>query len=869
MKKIYLLAIASFFTAMSWAQEANDCNEAVQGCSTPEFEIYPPNSATNNFDFGTGTPSNPSSNPNGGNSGCLLSGETSSTFITITIVSNGTLEWSIEGPNGGCFDWIMWPYIYPTGSAVSPTCAMLQNGTQPPVSCNWNVPCEGLTGMGDLPPGGEPGNFEDALNVTAGQTFLLCLSNYSGTSQDVNLDFTGSAQVVCGVSAPNQTICLGSSANVTIATPGLLNPTFNWLVTNGVSNTSGGTNVTVTPTVTTTYQVEVSQAESGSTVAFVDTAVFTITVVPPPAPNAGPDQIVCFGAPFQLHGVPSSASNTSNWQIIVPAGMSPPATAVFSPNLSNMNPTVTVNQPGTYKFILRESNAPCGMVRDTVVVTVQQLVVTAAVTNPSCGGYSDGSVTLTCAGASEYSFDNGANWQASPTMGGLAAGTYSMCARSTAGCTKCINVTLTNPVPVIMTLSNDVVICQNGTAVLDATATGGTAFTFNWNHTASTDGHQEVMPVASGWYPVFATNENGCNSPSDSIYVTVRPPIDAVITPDQNVCPGYPGTITVTASGGLGSPYTYTWSTGDSHSGPSSTIAPAPSTTTTYTVTVEDNCESTPFVISTQLVTLPVPVPSFTVVEPVLCEPALFVLNNTTDPNMSDHTYWRLSDGQQFFDQDEIQPEAMYDGSYDVTLVVTSPDGCIDSVTVDNFLTVLPKPNADFRWSPDPIMMFNTTAQFLDYSFGAASYEWTFQEGNPGTSMSTNPTVVFPDGVPGNYIAQLIVTSDFGCKDTVEKIVIVMPEVLIYAPNAFTPDGDEFNQSWRVFLQGIDPYDFELLIYNRWGEIIFESHDIEASWDGTYNGEIVPTGVYNWTIRTKDSINDGKYVWAGSINLIR
>lgn len=869
MKKIYLFTIASCLAFIGFGQEANDCNEAVQGCSTPEFEIFPPNPLTNNFDFGSGTPSNPSSNPNPGNSGCLLSGETSSTFITITIVSNGTLEWSIEGPNGGCFDWIMWPYIYPTGTGVSPTCAMLQNGTQPPVACNWNVPCEGLTGMGDMPPGGEPGNFEDALNVTAGQTFLLCLSNYSGTSQDVSLDFTGSAQVVCGVSAPDQTICLGSSTNVTIATPGLLNPTFEWLVTNGVSNTTGGTNVTVSPTVTTTYMVEVSQAESASTVAFVDTAIFTITVVPPPAPNAGPDMVVCFGSPFQLHGVPSSATNTANWQMIVPPGMSPPATAVFSPNLNNMNPMVTVNQPGVYRFILRESNVPCGMVRDTVVVTVQQLVVTAAITHPSCGGYADGAVTLTCAGANEYSFDNGGTWQTSPTMNGLAAGPYSVCARSSAGCVRCINITLTDPVPVIMTLSNDITICQNGTGILDATATGGTSFTFNWNHTASTDGHQEVTPIADTWYPVFATNENGCNSETDSIHVTVREPISAVITPDQNVCPGYPGTITATATGGLGAPYTYTWSTSEVHSGPSSTVSPAPNTTTTYTVTIEDACESTPFVISTQLVALPVPVPTFTVVEPVLCEPALFVLNNTTDPTMSDHTYWRLSDGQQFFDMDEITPEAMYDGSYDVTLVVTSPDGCIDSVTVDNFLTVLPKPNADFRWSPDPIMMFNTTAQFLDYSFGAVSHEWTFQEGNPGTSVSTNPTVVFPDGVPGNYLAQLIVTSDFGCKDTVEKIVTVMPEVLIYAPNAFTPDGDEFNQSWRVHLQGIDPSDFELLIYNRWGEIIWQSHDIDASWDGTYNGQIVPTGVYNWTIRTKDSINDGKYVWTGSINLIR
>jgi gliding motility-associated-like protein len=115
----------------------------------------------------------------------------------------------------------------------------------------------------------------------------------------------------------------------------------------------------------------------------------------------------------------------------------------------------------------------------------------------------------------------------------------------------------------------------------------------------------------------------------------------------------------------------------------------------------------------------------------------------------------------------------------------------------------------------------------------------------------------------------LIATTDFGCADTATQIIEVLPEVLIYAPNSFTPDGDEFNQSWNVYMDGVDIFSFDLTIYNRWGETIWESHDIEVGWDGTYNGNIVPTGVYTWIVHVKDQINDGKYSFNGHINLLR
>jgi gliding motility-associated-like protein len=876
MKKALLILLTTGTTFFALAQPAvipNDCNEAVPGCTTPSFGIVPPNAGSNNFDFGTGTVSNPSTNPGGvGNAGCLLSGETSSTFITITVVSSGTLEWSIQGPNGGCFDWIMWPYTFGSTATNSPTCAQLQNATLPPVACNWNGNCQGYTGMnapGNMPAGGNQLNFENALNVTAGQNFLLCLSNYSGTQQNVNLNFFGSAGVACGVSAADQTICLGSSTNVTINTPGLLNPTFNWLVTTGVSNTTGGTNVMVTPTVTTTYQVEVSQAASSTSSAFIDTAVFTITVVPPPNPSAGPDQSVCLGDPIHLSGTVTVASNSHSWQSIVPPGLSPPATASFSPNFQSLTPTVTVNQPGVYKFIHREISTVCGTRRDTVLVTVTDLQITATPTSPSCEDYADGQIAITSAGANQFSFDNGVTWQPTPVQGGFTAGMYTVCAMNASGCQKCTDVTIIDPVPVVVSVSNDTLICENGTASLVASATGGTSYVYHWDHTTSLLANQDVNPAANTTYTVIAENQSGCQSLPASIAVTIREPLNVVISPDQNVCPGYPGSITATATGGIGSPYTFTWSTGDVQSGPSSTITQSPTATTTYTVTVEDACESTPFVISTQIIAYPLPVPQIAVDEPIKCEPAVYTLTNMTDPNMSAGTYWRISDGQDFLNMNEIQPEALYAGSYDVTLVVVSPEGCIDSTTFYDYLTVRPKPDADFKWSPDPVTMFSTEVLLSNYSFGADTYQWFIDSGSPSQSTSEHVVTVFPDGVTGYYPVMLIATSDLGCVDTVTKIVPVMPEILLYAPNAFTPDGDEYNQVWKVYMEGVDEFAFELRMYNRWGEIVWESHDINAEWDGTYQGKIMPAGTYSWTINAKDKLSDKKMTWNGKVVIIR
>ena len=112
-----------------------------------------------------------------------------------------------------------------------------------------------------------------------------------------------------------------------------------------------------------------------------------------------------------------------------------------------------------------------------------------------------------------------------------------------------------------------------------------------------------------------------------------------------------------------------------------------------------------------------------------------------------------------------------------------------------------------------------------------------------------------------------------GCVSLPQSTMITIarcPESLYYIANSFTPDGDEHNNSWMpIFTSGFDPSDFHLTLYNRWGELIFESFNAQDSWDGTYNNTPVQSGVYTWLIQYGDTNNDNKTVINGSVTLFR
>ena len=145
--------------------------------------------------------------------------------------------------------------------------------------------------------------------------------------------------------------------------------------------------------------------------------------------------------------------------------------------------------------------------------------------------------------------------------------------------------------------------------------------------------------------------------------------------------------------------------------------------------------------------------------------------------------------------------------------------------------------------------------------------EWSFSN---NTTQSTNFNItwdtfgMFPLSVV-NWVN--------GCPSNQEQTVITIvqcPNLLYYIPNSFTPDGDEHNNTFKwTFTSGFDPMNFNILIFNRWGELIFESNNSNGYWDGTYGDTMCPLGVYTYKLQFDNQKNDGKYLFIGNVNLIR
>ncbi len=284
----------------------------------------------------------------------------------------------------------------------------------------------------------------------------------------------------------------------------------------------------------------------------------------------------------------------------------------------------------------------------------------------------------------------------------------------------------------------------------------------------------------------------------------------------------------------------------------------------TLTVVDENNCKD---IITKEI--LWAPAPDIIVIEPsqfIGCKPASIFFNNLSSPINQDYNIlWSFGDGTT---GTEISPTHIYEeeGIYDVSLEVTSPIGCFASRFYPQLIEIKPKPIADFTYTPDQPSSFRKTVDFTDQSIDAVGWAWNF--GGIGAAFKANPTFEFPD--TGKYKVDLIVVHPQGCTDTLSKIIDVEPLVTLHLPNAFTPNNDGLNDSFKGkgITSGISNY--TLQIWNRWGALIFESNDPEIGWNGEMNnnGTLVQQGVYVYTLTYRGPRGENKEQ-KGQITLIR
>ncbi len=532
---------------------------------------------------------------------------------------------------------------------------------------------------------------------------------------------------------------------------------------------------------------------------------------------------------------------------------------------------------GTYQFRVID-NINC--VFDTAYVINQptELVIDSIISDDiSCNGLADGQISILASGGTppyKYSVDGGVTVSSSNNFSALSKGTYDvMVFDSAQRCMDITTVTLNEPSPVVLTAAtNSTKICVSTCANLSASASGGTGapYTYFWQGLNGNVGTVPACPDNDTVYSVYATDVNGCVSNVELIQVTLYDSLSVHAGGAAIICPGEETEISAIATGGnAATGYNYYWSPVPSLSNPyTATTTAGPNATTTYEVKLTDGC-GTPAVTDTVTVTVsPLPQPDFQALTPISgCEPVDVVLENLTAP--AQFVEWNIGEAitASGFVVDLLD---LTEGEYDVTMTVTSPDGCVESVTKRGFINVNPIPEADFSMTPNPTTIFNTTIQFQNLSsIDSKDYTWDFA--GFATSDEKNPIYQFPADT-GSYVVELTSVTDSGCVDTHEGVLRIGDEYNFYIPNSFTPNGDGLNDIFKVEAIGVDLNNFDMKVYDRWGQEVFATTDLASGWDGSINGSTstAPNGIYVWKITLKDA-KDSKsaYEYTGTVNLIR
>ena len=396
-------------------------------------------------------------------------------------------------------------------------------------------------------------------------------------------------------------------------------------------------------------------------------------------------------------------------------------------------------------------------------------------------------------------------------------------------------------------------ICIDDCVDLIATTTGAVgAVTFAWSPgIVETDADVTVCPDATTEYEVTATDSDG-NIAVTTAIVAVNPKPVVDLGPDITIslCSGVAYSLD---AGNPGS--TYLWQDGSTDQ----MVDVTSGGNYSVTVTNAEGCEETDNI-------------NITVVDP------LFLVIESIEPNCFDYTDGSVTvsasgglddliyvitdaDGNVINAANSNTVAGLGTGTYYFT--VTDEAGCTETTSV--FLDQPESLVAEFTISPTTPRV-NEEVTFTDLTEGATGWVWDFGDG--GSSNDANPRHTFT--TPSTFEITLNVTAGI-CTEVATAIISIENTPIFYVPNAFTPDGDDFNETFQpVFTSGFDPYDFHMLIFNRWGEVVFETYNAAYGWDGNFgdSGNVID-GVYIWKIEFGDSKTDEKHKYTGHVTILK
>ncbi len=551
----------------------------------------------------------------------------------------------------------------------------------------------------------------------------------------------------------------------------------------------------------------------------------------------------------------SITGGTPNYTILWPSG-----------NTNNL--TETNLPPGQVCVIVSDANGCsdtlCVNVPNTpgaVVSVVDSSMVTC---NNACDGWA---VAAAQGGTGPYVYTWYNPVQVNDTALNLCIGTYTVVMVDANGCLDSATVTITQPNALqLQNVTGTATICIGQSTSLSAAAIGGSPnYNFVW-----TDGNNiwnaatcNVSPTVTTTYSVSVVDANNCTAAIQTVVVTVNPPLQVTAMANTTVCQGAQIQLTSNGSGGDGN-LTYTWLAPVNSNGQNVNVTV--NNTQTYTVVLTDGC-GTPADSATVTITVnPAPVVTFAATSVTSgCEDlCVSFINNT--PNTASIS-WVF--GNNLGSSQLNNPTFCFTdpGTYDVTATVVDNIGCVGTTTLTNLVTVWPLPVADFSATPQPTSLLNSAITFTDQSIGAVSWVWSFGA-DSATSLLQNPTYTYQD--TGSFNATLIVTNQYGCMDSTNKEIIILEDYAIYIPNTFTPNADGINDLFFPQGIGINPDNYEMWIFDRWGNLIYKTNTWPGGWDGTVQGtgRLCQIDTYVWKIVTTNP--EGlRQQYVGHVNVVR
>ena len=748
----------------------------------------------------------------------------------------------------------------------------------------------------------------DVTGITAGSdqtSFTQNLANPTSVIKNVNYEVTassGTSPHKCSskfnvsiklnpkpsIATINKVVCSTQSfdtiPNSTILTTNIipLGTTYSWLLPSNLSGINGATSdnnktsFNQTLTNTTATPIDVSYAITAVSTPSPDLCLNTFDAIirVNPTPNISNISLaICSGETFDT--IPNNLVN------IIPTGTkyawnitTPPSgiTGITSEsNQSSIKQTLknTTSSPINVTYVITASSgtgiSQCTSTFDVVVTVNPTPTIQAKNSGPICAN--DPSFSLDETGTDAVSWKWYSNLSSStatfddktlekPTVKKAKNGEiFRVVGKDVNGCIDSATTTIIiNPVPVITPQE----VCVDKKVTLTATHSPASANAWKSEDITiatidPTNG--EMSGITAGTGKIVYTDDKGC---MDTSNVTING-LPTITTVPLEVCEG--SNLLVKADHLAAS--TNAWSssipTNATISGNGVAFGIKPGKTN---LQFKDNKGCT----TTEELTVNIkPVADFKAIYESICvSDSLFLIDKSKPLS---HTYiWSFGDG---LSSKHNAHKYLTGGVFDITLVSITEKGCMDTMTKNKYIEVIGLPKVTFSFTPDSIDIFEPEIRFTNHS-DAKHYKWVFGDGLP-SSVQENPMHTFPTTTGQHYTVTLTgYNTQNGCSTSYSQIIVAKEPLIYYIPNTFTPNGDEYNNVFKpIFYSGLDVYNYHFTIYNRWGEVIFESFNVDFGWDGTYGNQVVESATYIWKLEFKEKNKENTHSKTGHVNVLR